>query len=414
MTEFNKKNKTLKFIYTANSSKWEETLHKIADLAKQSKLEIKDVKKDLWIPAVEIYLEENGSEIVTKLQSENNITVFQMEDYHIKKITENDLEIEYLFAYYNNDEIELNIDFEAKLAKIDNKDIESKIDNEIANILKANTKNSELKRGSKVGDFIIFDFEGKKDGVPFAGGSAQDYELELGAGRFIESLESQLIGLKAGEKRDLDVTFPKDYGSKELAGQKVVFSVNIKKVFTKKEVKLTDTFVKNLKDTKSSNIKELRAELKSKILYVKENENQEAFLKQALLEIAKSSNFKVHEEFVEKRRELSKKYSIQDLEKQGITFKQYLEMTKSTEADFEELINHKVINDITLLSVESLLINKLDIQSSKDDVNRIIEMISISQKTSIEYVSEVFKEENLKIWAKHYALINYLLLKAGK
>ena len=103
-------------------------------------------------------------------------------------------------------------------------------------------KKTEAKRAAKNGDEVIIDFTGKKNGTAFDGGSAKDFALKLGSGQFIPGFEEGVAGHKAGDEFDLELTFPKDYHAKEMAGQKVVFSVKLHKVNELELPKLDDEF----------------------------------------------------------------------------------------------------------------------------------------------------------------------------
>lgn len=99
---------------------------------------------------------------------------------------------------------------------------------------------------AKDGDAVVIDFVGKRNGEPFEGGAAEDYQLELGSGTFIPGFEDQLAGVKAGDQKEVKVTFPEQYGSEELAGQDVVFEVTVKEVRKPAPVKIDDAFAKNM------------------------------------------------------------------------------------------------------------------------------------------------------------------------
>ncbi|MCF0258725.1 MAG: trigger factor, partial [Erysipelotrichaceae bacterium] len=96
------------------------------------------------------------------------------------------------------------------------------------------------------GDRVMIDFEGVKDGVPFDGGTASNYGLVLGSGTFIPGFEEQLIGVKAGEKKDVEVSFPKDYFEPSLAGQPVVFHVTVNAVQKEVKPELNDAFIEKM------------------------------------------------------------------------------------------------------------------------------------------------------------------------
>lgn len=99
---------------------------------------------------------------------------------------------------------------------------------------------------AKDGDAVVIDFVGKRDGEPFEGGAAEDYQLELGSGAFIPGFEEQLVGVKTGDEKEIRITFPENYGSKELAGQDVTFDITVKEVRKPAPVKVDDEFAKSM------------------------------------------------------------------------------------------------------------------------------------------------------------------------
>ena len=122
-----------------------------------------------------------------------------------------------------------------------------------------------VERKAKKGDTVEIDFEGFKDGVPFEGGKGENYSLELGSGSFVPGFEDQLIGMKAGEEKDIDITFPEDY-TPELAGAAVVFKVKVNEVKEKQEPALDDEFAKDVSefDTLDEFKKDLGEKLKQR------------------------------------------------------------------------------------------------------------------------------------------------------
>mgnify|MGYP000783825057 CR=1 FL=1 len=137
------------------------------------------------------------------------------------------------------------------------------VDNELKQYVDRATQLEPVDRAAEMGDSMVMDYEGVKDGVPFEGGSAKGYELALGSHTFIPGFEEQVVGMKAGEEKDLDITFPEDY-HKDLAGKAVVFKVKVHEVKEKEIPALDDEFAKDvseydtldeLKDSIRNNIK---------------------------------------------------------------------------------------------------------------------------------------------------------------
>ena len=110
-----------------------------------------------------------------------------------------------------------------------------------------NARLVSVDRKAKKGDIAVIDFEGFDNGEAFEGGKGENYELELGSGSFVPGFEDQFIGMKAGEEKDLDITFPEDY-HKDLAGKKVVFHVKAKEIKCKELPKLDDDFAKDVSE----------------------------------------------------------------------------------------------------------------------------------------------------------------------
>ena len=128
-------------------------------------------------------------------------------------------------------------------AKVTQEDIDAQIEN----ALSSEAEQIEVTdRPVKDGDIVNIDYEGKKDGVAFDGGTAQGYDLAIGSGTFIDGFEEGLIGAKVGETRDLNLTFPENYGAAELAGQDVVFTVKVNSIKEEKLPELTDALAKKI------------------------------------------------------------------------------------------------------------------------------------------------------------------------
>ena len=137
------------------------------------------------------------------------------------------------------------------------------IDEVIERIQKGLSEKKEVKRAAKIGDETVIDFVGKKDGEAFHGGTGKDYPLVLGSNSFIPGFEDALVGLKAGDTKDVKLAFPKDYHVKDLAGQDVVFEVTVKKVNSVKLPALDDKFA--AKAGPFTSMEDLRSDIKAEI-----------------------------------------------------------------------------------------------------------------------------------------------------
>src|SRR6056297_3817233 len=165
---------------------------------------------------------------------------------------------------------ELGIEKES--AEVSEEEIQEEID-------KVRNQHSQLVASDKEvvedGDSVIIDFEGKKDGEPFPGGSAEEYSLEIGSNTFIPGFEEQLIGAKVGEELELNITFPEDYNAKDLAGEEVVFDVEIKEIKEKELPELDDEFAKEVSDYET--FEEYKESIKERLQENKEERTQREY-----------------------------------------------------------------------------------------------------------------------------------------
>ena len=133
-----------------------------------------------------------------------------------------------------------------KLEKMTAEITDEEIDEELQKLAEQNRAFEEKDGAAKEGDRVVIDFLGKRDGEPFDGGAGEDQTLELGSGQFIPGFEDGLVGLKKGDEKTLELTFPEDYGSKELAGQDAAFDVTVKQVLAPQEAKADEDFAKTM------------------------------------------------------------------------------------------------------------------------------------------------------------------------
>ena len=180
-----------------------------------------------------------------------------------------------------------------------------------------------VERKAKKGDTAVINFEGFKDGVPFQGGKGENYSLELGSGSFVPGFEDQVIGMKAGDEKDLDITFPENY-TPELAGAAVVFKVKVHEVKEKQEPEVDDEFAKDVSefDTLDEFKKDLGEKLKTRRQEQADRDFEEAVIT-ALLE---KLECEVPQAMVDYRADKMLEDYANRIQSQGIGFEDYLRM----------------------------------------------------------------------------------------
>ena len=188
-------------------------------------------------------------------------------------------------------------------------------------------------RKVKKGDTAVIDFEGFDNGVAFEGGKGENHELEIGSGSFVPGFEDQIIGMKAGEEKDIDIIFPENY-TKDLAGKQVVFHVKVNEVKEKQTPALDDEFAKDVSEFET--LKELKDDTKAKITAEREQSAKIAFENALLEKVAGDIKADIPEVMIEEQCRRFLDEFKQRLQAQGIPYDQYCKMTGMDEARFME------------------------------------------------------------------------------
>lgn len=228
----------------------------------------------------------------------------------------------------------------ADVKKLETKRPEVKVaDKEVNDVIERLRTNAAEKtavdRAAKKGDEVIIDFTGLLNGKEFAGGKAKDYELKLGSGAFIPGFEEGIEGHKVGEEFDVNVTFPEEYGAKELAGQKSVFKVKLNKVNELKLPELNDEFAKGIApDFKSMD--DLKKDVRKNLEQSQEAENRQKFEDDLLSELAEKSNVDIPEVLVKDQLPQMEQQFTQGLMYRGLDLDGYLSQKGMTKEEWEK------------------------------------------------------------------------------
>ena len=159
-----------------------------------------------------------------------------------------------------------------------------------------NARLVSVDRKAKKGDIAVIDFEGFDNGEAFEGGKGENYELELGSGSFVPGFEDQVIGMKAGEEKDIDITFPENY-HEDLAGKAVVFKVKVHEVKEKEVPEMDDEFAKDVSEFDT--LKDLKADLKKKITEERQKDADRVFEENLMNQVAENITADIPDVMVE-------------------------------------------------------------------------------------------------------------------
>ncbi|HEL7319002.1 TPA: trigger factor [Listeria monocytogenes] len=180
------------------------------------------------------------------------------------------------------------------------------------------------------GDTVILDFEGFKDGVAFEGGQAENHSLELGSGQFIPGFEKKLVGLKAGDEADIELTFPEEYHAEDLAGQPVVFKVKLHEIKTKEVPALDDELAKDI-DEEVETLDELKEKISKRLQEAKEESVAQAKQEEVIAKAVENAEVDIPHAMVHHEADHLMNHFAQDLQAQGLTPELYYQFTGQTE-----------------------------------------------------------------------------------
>lgn len=292
----------------------------------------------------------------------------------IKSIDENG--VEFLFTITTMPEVNIK---KYKGLNVEKEKIEvtkEEIDHEIGHLLERFVE-FEVKDGKvENGDIAVIDFEGFKDDKPFEGGKGENYSLEIGSNTFIPGFEDGVIGMKAGEEKDINVTFPEDYGVEDLKGKDVVFKVKVNEVKRKVERKLDEDFFEDLGLDGVNSKETLEEEVKKNIEASKEKDIQDKFIDSVMEEIAKNTEVDVPEELVEDEINHMIKNFEQQVRMQGISLDMFYEMTKSDESKLREQMKEEAEKHVLYRIILEKIIELENIKVTKKEAEEEAENLA--------------------------------------
>ena len=270
---------------------------------------------------------------------------------------------------------------------------EKDIDEEMKPFIDRATRLVSVKRKAKKGDTAVIDFEGFDNGTPFEGGKGENYELHLGSGTFVPGFEEQVIGMKAGEEKDLDITFPENYTA-DLAGAAVVFKVKVNEVKERQEPALDDEFAKDVSefDTLDEFKKDLKEKLKARRQQQAERDYEAAVI-DALLENLVCD---VPEAMVDYRADKMVEEQAMRMQQNGLNFQDYLKYMglsmDDVRAQAKTAADRAVRTALALDAVAKAEGIEVTQEELDAEVKRLAEQFNVTE----EQVREVTNESDMK------------------
>jgi trigger factor len=304
-------------------------------------------------------------------------------------------------------EVELGEYKGLEVKKVEYPVTDEEVDAQLKSMAEKNARIETKAEGTvEKGNIVVIDFKGFIDGVPFEGGEAKDYSLEIGSGSFIDNFEDQLVCMAIGETKNVNVTFPEQYGREELNGKPAVFEVTVKEIKTKEVPELDDEFAKEVSEFDT--LEELKADIRKKLQETNDlratREYEEAVIDAAV----NNASVDIPEVMINKEID----NMIRDLEMrlryQGLDLKTYYEYTNSTEESIREFMKEsaekRVKTDLVLekiSQIENIEVTEEELQNraeeiakqyGENDIEKTAKMLLDVQK---DYISNELKNEKV-------------------
>ena len=394
------KSKNLKeIVIKVEGSKWEEALDKAFKKINATK-SIAGFRKGKAPKSV--YLKNYGIESLF-MEASN----YCVEDAYKQMIEENkDLEIaaqpvldirsidekyiEYVFTLTLKPEVKLgkykNLNVKKESVKVTKKEIEEEI-----NHMREQYKENVIKQGAiEMHDIAVIDFEGFKDGVAFEGGKGDNYPLEIGSNTFIPGFEEQLIGLKAGDEKDVNVSFPEDYHVEDLKGQPVVFKVKVEEVKQVKLPELDKDFFEDLGMEGINTKEDLEKQVKENIKVRKDSEIEEKYVDALLEEISKNTEIDVPDTMVFEETDRMVKQFEEHIAMQGFSLDMFYQMTNSDEAKLKEQYKDEALKRIKNRLIIEEIIKEEKIEVTDKEVEDKVNELATKYKMTKEEVKKQY------------------------
>lgn len=277
------------------------------------------------------------------------------------------------------------------VTKVDTTVTDAEVDEAVENERNRNGRSiTDENRIIENGDTAVIDFEGFLDGAPFEGGKGEKHPLEIGSGSFIPGFEEQLIGKKAGDEVDVNVTFPEDYHAEDLAGKAVVFKVKIHEVRYKELPELNDEFAQDVSEFDT--LSEYKEEVKKNLTKNKEDEAKRKKEDEAIEKIIEDSEMDIPGPMIETQIDSMMREFAQRMQMQGLNVQQYMQYTGQTVDMMRDQMREEAENRIKSSLVLEQIVKDEGIEISDEEVEGKIREMAENYKMEVDELKKMYDD----------------------
>ena len=281
-----------------------------------------------------------------------------------------------------------------EVEKVDAEVKESEVDAEIDRMAQNVARISTVERPAQNGDTAVIDFEGFLNGVPFQGGKGENHELLLGSGSFIPGFEEQVVGMSAGEEKDINVTFPENYHSADLAGKEVTFKVKVHEVKETVLPEKDDEFVKDVSEFDTMD--ELRADIENRIRDEKQAGIDRAFENAAVEKAAANMTAEIPDSMVDEEVDRQLERMDYELRAQGASLEAYAQMLGGDMNAIRNSLRPGALNAVRTNVMLDAVVDAEKIEVSEEECEEEYKKLADSYKMELDKVKELLKLDGMK------------------
>lgn len=327
--------------------------------------------ESLYEEAINIVLPDSYTKAIEK----DNLIPIIMPKIDIKEVNEKGVTI--LFTITTKPEVKIKkytqLGVKKEKVSVTKKEIDDQINSLLEKYADIVIKDGKIENG----DIAVIDYEGFKDDVSFDGGKAENYPLEIGSNTFIPGFEEQLIGLKAGDEKDINVTFPKDYHAEDLKGAKVVFKVKVHEVKTKELPSMNEEFFKDLGYDDVKTEEQLRDLIKVDLEAKKEYEIENKYVDDLLAKAEENTEVELPEELIEEEIHRMMHQYEDNLKMQGITLEMFYKFTNSNEDALKDQMREEAVKRVKyrfmleeIATIEKVEVTDKEAEKEAEDLSK--------------------------------------------
>ena len=347
-----------------------------------------------------IFYEDTFNEIVPEIYEkelkENNIEAVSRPEIEITQM-EKGKDLIFTAIVQTKPEVKLGKYKGVEVEKIDTSVVAADVKKELDRMAEKNARMVSVdNRAVKNKDIAVIDFEGFVNGVPFEGGKAENHELEIGSKTFIPGFEDQVIGMKIDEEKDINVKFPEEYFSKELAGKDATFKVKLHEIKVKELPAIDDEFAKDVSEFDT--LKDLKASIKEKLVEDKKNQAKYQLEDAVIKEVAKNTEIDIPSGMIETELDNILKDIDGRLAYQGLNLAQYLKLINKSEDDMRKEYEAQASESVKTRLVLEAIVKAEKIEATDAEIE---EKIKEMAKNYGKKEEELLENENLKEYLKN-------------